>query len=72
MTWDAALADKLTGEFQEELQVFIKELREPIGKTSDIVRGLEALHELQALWQKYYRTTGHKRLARVFLRESFL
>jgi len=69
--WDAALADKMTGEFQEELQVYVKELKEPVHETSDIVRGLEALHELQALWQKYYRTSGHKRLARVFLKEVF-
>lgn len=71
MAWDAELADKRASEFQEELQVYIKQLREPIHETYHIIHGLEALQELQALWKKYYGTTGHKRLARVFLKESF-
>lgn len=62
MAWDAALADEKTKEFQKELQTLMQ-LEE---SQSDVVR------QIQTLWQKYYRVTGHKRLARVFLRENFL
>ena len=65
--WDAALADKETIEFQEELEKLRQYHREP----EQPAAGLEALDALQALLQKYYRTTGHKRLARVFLKKSF-
>lgn len=66
MSWDAALADEMTEEFQVELRCVIQEFED---------RGagnhLEVLHNLQELWQKYYPITGHKRLARMFLREVF-
>ena len=64
--WNAALADEKTEEFQVQLRCFMQEFED---------RGagnyLEVLHTLQELWQKYYLTTGHKRLARVFLKEVF-
>ena len=65
--WDTALADKLTGEFQLELHEWLESLQKDTK-----VDTVEVLHCLQELWKKHYMQTGHKRLARVFLRENFL
>lgn len=66
MAWDAALADKLTDEFQKDLKILLS-----VYHDDDMKIAISVLNQLQALWQKYYRTTGHKRLARVFLKKAF-
>jgi len=66
MTWDAALADERTKEFQKDLKILLS-----VYQDDDIKVAISVLNQLQALWQKHFMQTGHKRLARVFLKEGF-
>jgi len=62
MPWDEAAAQEAVAEFTDALTDLIDESQ------SGEVSGTEALKTLQAIWQASYMTSGHKRLARVFLK----
>ena len=67
MAWDKENADRLADEFQVELRALVQADKED-GRAKD---PLYVLRTLQELWKKYYMESGHRRLARVFVRENF-
>ena len=61
MAWDEAAAQEAVAEFTRALEALIQ---------AHSAAELAALMKLQDLWQAAYMTSGHKRLARVFLKAT--
>jgi len=59
MAWDKEAADNKTAEFAEQLKAILAKA------TADQKR---TLGEVQKIWKEAYSTSGHKRLAREFIK----